>query len=449
MEEFLKDSPSEFNPSTGRNTGEDNNNYSMRQNMNYHAHEGNSPLILDYAGGFDQPMPTSADDVNIALQDQEFGGSNIYNTLSNDNTVNPSSFTNEPFLDDVDLYGSATQQQQQPQFVNPLSTNLDEIISPPNNQNNTFLNPQYFSPPSRTNNFNSLNAIAEDSLSNSFSNTFSPDISRHGSISVPTDNRYSYTGPDNSGSYLSPQANPQYLSQSANTLDTLEVLKSPYNAPTYINSPSFTGTQASSIPNKTLSPSSLNNMSTSFPNSQSPSGSKDNSSTKQLTKEEKLKRRREFHNAVERRRRDLIKERIKELGLLVPPSMLNPQLCAVQTLQRNSRTNSREINELLSAIKVKETKPNKSTILNKSVDYINHLLYVLDEQAKTKKELLDKIKQLELETQSIADPETAIQQTNQDSYFNPEDFFLDVIGPGNTNNGISTNSNSEFFEGLN
>lgn len=137
-------------------------------------------------------------------------------------------------------------------------------------------------------------------------------------------------------------------------------------------------------------------------------------SGKQLTREEKLKRRREFHNAVERRRRDLIKERIKELGLLVPPSMLNPQLCAVQAFKRTSQLNTREINELLATIKVKETKPNKSTILNKSVEYLLHLKYVLAEQDKARAELEKQVR------------ETQGPQPKEDT-FNPDDFFLEVV----------------------
>lgn len=137
-------------------------------------------------------------------------------------------------------------------------------------------------------------------------------------------------------------------------------------------------------------------------------------SGKQLTREEKLKRRREFHNAVERRRRDLIKERIKELGLLVPPSMLNPQLCAVQAFKGTSQLNTREINELLSTIKVKETKPNKSTILNKSVEYLLHLKYVLEEQEKARAKLEKQIQE-------------ALGSQPKEDTFNPDDFFLGVV----------------------
>ncbi|KAI9320021.1 Myc-type, basic helix-loop-helix domain-containing protein [Dichotomocladium elegans] len=60
---------------------------------------------------------------------------------------------------------------------------------------------------------------------------------------------------------------------------------------------------------------------------------------------EKRRRRRESHNAVERRRRDNINDRIQELGNMLPESMLDNG----------------------------NYKPNKGIILKKSVDHIRHL----------------------------------------------------------------------------
>ncbi|GMM39077.1 Rtg3 protein [Saccharomycopsis crataegensis] len=90
-----------------------------------------------------------------------------------------------------------------------------------------------------------------------------------------------------------------------------------------------------------------------------------------LTKEDKLKRRREFHNAVERRRRDYIKERIKDLSKLVPPLML--------VYDENG----------------KETKPNKAMILTKAVDYIGSLNGVIDVQMQRRLDIIEKIKELQ------------------------------------------------------
>ncbi|KAI5968703.1 RTG3 [Candida margitis] len=337
---------------------------------------------------------------------------------------NPGSFTSEPFLDDVAFsqailgpqlnvsqYGS-NQENLSPQQFSPQlqstqpfvtnSANLDELISPGNNYDeSTFLNPQYFSPPNRSgNHFNSLRSIAEDTFDANSADIYSPDLSRHGSISGPTYGQGSNI--PQTGSYLSPQ------------LDPVSYVSPDFNSGSYLNSPPQYNSRvnnlnlnvpaqnmSTSIPNHTTTqekwnslsplPSQSSTLSTSVPNSK-----RDVSvPTKQLSKEEKLKRRREFHNAVERRRRDLIKERIKELGIIVPPSLLNPQLSAVQTLQQKNNINSSDLNDLISSIKVKETKPNKSTILNKSVEYINHLNYVLRQQELSRNQLCKQIKQLE------------------------------------------------------
>ncbi|KAI9501067.1 helix-loop-helix DNA-binding domain-containing protein [Coemansia spiralis] len=66
---------------------------------------------------------------------------------------------------------------------------------------------------------------------------------------------------------------------------------------------------------------------------------------------EKRRRRRESHNAVERRRRDNINDRIQELFTLLPESMIDAQ-----------------------------TKPNKGMILKKSVEYIRQLRHALQTQ---------------------------------------------------------------------
>lgn len=90
----------------------------------------------------------------------------------------------------------------------------------------------------------------------------------------------------------------------------------------------------------------------------------------QMSKDEKLRRRREFHNQVERRRRDLIKQKIKELGLIVPPSLL------------------------LVDDDGKEVKASKSVIINKTVQYVEHLHKVLEAQKTRQEELITRIEEL-------------------------------------------------------
>ncbi|KAF9944800.1 hypothetical protein BGZ65_011574 [Modicella reniformis] len=73
---------------------------------------------------------------------------------------------------------------------------------------------------------------------------------------------------------------------------------------------------------------------------------------------EKRRRRRESHNAVERRRRDNINEKIQELSTLLPDIYVD-----------------------------NANKPNKGVILRKSVDYIRHLQQLVSSQATRNQEL--------------------------------------------------------------
>jgi predicted metal-dependent hydrolase len=83
---------------------------------------------------------------------------------------------------------------------------------------------------------------------------------------------------------------------------------------------------------------------------------------------EKRRRRRESHNAVERRRRDNINERIQELSTLVPDCSTDPN-----------------------------NKPNKGAVLRKSVDYIRQMQQMMQQQIRRNQELEAKIAQLQRE----------------------------------------------------
>lgn len=102
----------------------------------------------------------------------------------------------------------------------------------------------------------------------------------------------------------------------------------------------------------------------------------------QMILAERRRRRRESHNAVERRRRDNLNERIQELATLVPDSLLYH----VDNLQS---PNSHQTTF------TKDGKPNKGTILSKSVEYIRHLQGVIDDQNRREMELQDLIQSLE------------------------------------------------------
>lgn len=340
--------------------------------------------------------------------------------------VQPAMPANDPYFEAFDFLGLPSQQPvaspNAEAYTDPLQfnmndplNNLDQLISPDNGGGNMFLSAQHFSPAAR--NFNLLSLIAEDSLPGSYHNTFSPNLLRHGSISVPPLNNGGYLSPSNT--FTSPHLNPYE--------GLLDTLKSPLGS--YINSPPPQLALSRSIPSgggaaqlsigSALSPPQFG-----LPNTRKPDYSK------QLTQEEKAKRRREFHNAVERRRRDLIKEKIKELGQLVPPSLLTPQVCAVQTLLKQPHLNSKEIKELIAMVKVKEAKPNKAVILMTSVDYIRHLKLVSERQITRRAELEREIAELEGQTTSgtpASFPSTLDIPPLSGLEFNPDDFFSDVV----------------------
>ncbi|CCH45349.1 Upstream stimulatory factor 1 [Wickerhamomyces ciferrii] len=217
---------------------------------------------------------------------------------------------------------------------------------------------------------------------------------------------------NNNNSYLSPIASPytnpnqlssSFVSSRKNSIyDTLESVASPQQSnsqqyslnaqyfspaqkPISFNNQGNSYNQARNIPDISSinSPGSYNDQLSPYPSSfetfKSPSIRSQGLSPatgsslpkSQLTKEDKLKRRREFHNQVERRRRDLIKERIKELGVIVPPSLL------------------------LVDSDGKEIKPSKSVIINKTVEYVEHLHKVMKYQEERLDDLLKKINEFE------------------------------------------------------
>jgi hypothetical protein len=111
----------------------------------------------------------------------------------------------------------------------------------------------------------------------------------------------------------------------------------------------------------------------------------------QLILAERRRRRRESHNAVERRRRDNINEKIKELCDLLPEQFL----MAALDIQGNPI--------------VKDERPNKGTILSRSVDYIKQLQVVIDEQNRREVELQEMVRSLE---QQLGRPPTEFGHTS-------------------------------------
>lgn len=125
---------------------------------------------------------------------------------------------------------------------------------------------------------------------------------------------------------------------------------------------------------------------------------------KSMTVDERLRRKREFHNAVERRRRELIKQKIKELGNIVPPSLLN--------YDSNG----------------KQVRPNKGIILNKTVEYLEYLLQVLEIQERKKKQLVARIGELQVKETQLQSGHTNEQPKQEHSI--AENMETDSSQPG-------------------
>lgn len=273
----------------------------------------------------------------------------------------------------------------------PNINNLDRIISPDNNPaDSNFMSLQYFSP-NQQGSYNPLGLIAEDLSPNSYLNTFSPTISRHGSINIPLRN----------------QQRQMDVLLSPNMLNAYDgSFRSSYGS--YINlPPAITLSQTTSQPNAvnfnlasinstlaTLQPAS--SLGVSAPSSTSNLlRLKSAGASKQLTQEERMRQKRQAHNDVERRRRELIKIKIAELGHLVPVSLLTPTQCAIEHFQKQGHLAPQDIMDLVASVKPKDVKPNKTMALQLSVQYIRHLELVLSRQQARSDEVEQQIAELE------------------------------------------------------
>lgn len=144
---------------------------------------------------------------------------------------------------------------------------------------------------------------------------------------------------------------------------------------------------------------------------------------KNLTTDERLRRKREFHNAVERRRRELIKQKIKELGNIVPPSLLNYDGHG------------------------KQVRPNKGIILNKTVEYLEYLMQVLDIQDRKKRQLLSRIGELQDKEAQLASGSTTEHVPEEHLQSNEERFTPKTGLTGQSHNPASDNEQTRDMAG--
>jgi hypothetical protein len=123
-----------------------------------------------------------------------------------------------------------------------------------------------------------------------------------------------------------------------------------------------------------------------MPQSLSPSKLAD--SSRQAVLKEKRQKRRESHNAVERRRRDNINEKIQELAAIIPEEFMMPASGLIGTsspLSASPATHHAPDGTV---------KHNKGIILRKSVDYIRSLQDVVKESQRRTRRLEEEVKRL-------------------------------------------------------
>ncbi|ODV98480.1 hypothetical protein PACTADRAFT_955 [Pachysolen tannophilus NRRL Y-2460] len=268
------------------------------------------------------------------------------NNNNNGGNVTGNVIGDQKYLEDLDSFGLTS-------GINII----DELSSPGTNPQ--VKQEQNYSIPLNDNNDRNLPQQAQaaqqqrggnfsDLLNSQYFSPSSKGVS-HGNLDT-VDNNSNYPGSYNNLSFN----NNQNLNNLISPGGFSDFDNSPYNSlqQDYLASPPFNSPS-------NFSPNLKANFSPSSPSSQHT-----HLHPKQhLSKEEKLRRRREFHNAVERRRRDLIKDRIKELGALIPPSLL---------FEIQFNKDGKEI--------TKDTRANKALILNKTVEYIEHLQKISREQ---------------------------------------------------------------------
>ncbi|PLW07709.1 hypothetical protein PCASD_22857 [Puccinia coronata f. sp. avenae] len=106
-----------------------------------------------------------------------------------------------------------------------------------------------------------------------------------------------------------------------------------------------------------------------------------------LALNEKIRKRRESHNAVERRRRDNINDRITELAGLLPNCLLDPVVTPSESGMMMVVSEEPCQTDDAQTLNYTHNKPNKGFILAKSVDYIKHLKHLLELQSQRNSEL--------------------------------------------------------------
>lgn len=141
---------------------------------------------------------------------------------------------------------------------------------------------------------------------------------------------------------------------------------------------------------------------------------------------DKRQKRRESHNAVERRRRDNINEKIQELAAIIPDEFMTP---ASQIHGASSPLSASPATHHAPDGTIKH---NKGVILRKSVDYIRSLQDVVKEAQRRQRRLEEEVKRLggdpKFVDQDISRRESMSQIEDEENWL--EDSLVGDDSPG-------------------
>jgi hypothetical protein len=149
--------------------------------------------------------------------------------------------------------------------------------------------------------------------------------------------------------------------------------------------------------------------------------------SRQAALKEKRQKRRESHNAVERRRRDNINEKIQELAAIIPDEFMTPPSAMLQgpssPLGASPATHHAPDGTI---------KHNKGIILRKSVDYIRSLQDVVKESQRRARRLEEEVKRLGGDPKSVDQDESRRESLSQleDEESWLDDAFIGDDSPG-------------------
>ena len=146
---------------------------------------------------------------------------------------------------------------------------------------------------------------------------------------------------------------------------------------------------------------------------------------------EKRQKRRESHNAVERRRRDNINEKIQELASIIPDAFMAPAAAAAAAAAGGAGAGPHGTSPPLGASPSTHHAPdgtikhNKGIILRKSVDYIRSLQDIVNEFQRRARRLEEEVKRLGGDPNMVDQDDSAARRDDIRPFVEDEENWLD------------------------